>query len=78
MCARLGYDTASVPALPQSMEIDGRTEKQFMQGLTRAPAVAEGREHKQIPLLAPKRKVSWFLIWAQGWDVSRGGAKRVA
>lgn len=60
------------------MEIDGRTEKQFMQGLTRAPAVAEGREHKQIPLLAPKGKVSWFLIWAQGWDVSRGGAKRVA
>ena len=49
-----------------------------MQGLIRAPAVAKGRDHKQIPLLAPKEKVSWFLIWAQGWDVSRGGARSVA
>ena len=60
------------------MEVDWRADKQFMQGLIRAPAVAEGRDHKQNSLLAPKEKVSWFLIWPQGWDVSRGAARSVA
>ena len=60
------------------MEVDWRADKQFMQGLIRAPAVAEGRDHQQNPLLAPTEKVSWFLIWPQGWDVSRGAARSVA
>ena len=68
-----------VLGLPQSIETDQRPDMKSRQGFWGAPAAAEGSENKlQVPLLAPRWGVSWFLTWAESRDGSRGQVGGVA
>ena len=69
------------------METDKRLEKKFRQGFIGAPAVAVGSENKLqflslACLLTDHRSwwwgVSWFLIWGEDRDRSRGQYRGLA
>ena len=51
----------------------------FTQGFIGAPASAEGARINRFPcFLAPGEGASWFPLWGEGRDVSRGHARGVA